>query len=80
VRIHDPKLFFCIRLVMEAFTDRHPLALCCVSDGRANRARWTCAGLRDTYGIEIAVGENDADSRGDRVHGRDGGRLASIRR
>jgi len=27
VRIHDPKLFFCIRLVMEAFTDGQPSVL-----------------------------------------------------
>jgi hypothetical protein len=27
VRIHDPKLFFCIRLVMEAFTDGQPSLL-----------------------------------------------------
>jgi hypothetical protein len=27
VRIHDPKLFVCIRLVMEAFTDGQPSVL-----------------------------------------------------
>jgi len=47
VRIHDPELFFCIRLVMEAFPTGSPRS-CCVSDASeagsvdvlACRAKW----------------------------------------
>jgi hypothetical protein len=40
VRIHDPKLFLCIRLVRSPTGSPRS---CCVSDGRANRARSTCS-------------------------------------